>query len=148
MEKEEKEEEEEEEKRQAELLRAQNQLKKCLDDEDYTGAAAVKAYVSELMGADLCSQRRAASGSVLGQRLSSMETLTGRLSSIKDLGERLPDVCAPVRLEGVTLLAIGKISESPRNEKGAGKGEKGKKRQAGQEGEGSHAANPDPVLRR
>ena len=31
----------EEEKRQGELRRAQDQLKKCLEDEDYTGAAAV-----------------------------------------------------------------------------------------------------------
>ena len=92
------------------------------------------ANVGEFMGAELCSQRSAASGSVAGQRPSSMETLTGRLSSIKDLGERLPGVCAPVRLEGATLLAVGKISESPRHEKGAGKGEQGKKGKKGKKG--------------
>jgi protein-arginine kinase activator protein McsA len=34
-------EEEEEKQHQAELQRAQDQLKKCLENEDYTGAAAV-----------------------------------------------------------------------------------------------------------
>jgi hypothetical protein len=59
----EKEEEEEEEKkkkkkkkRQAELRRAQDQLKKCLEDGDYTGAAAVKANISALMSAEPCPQ--------------------------------------------------------------------------------------------
>ena len=43
--------EEEEKKRQAELRRAQDQLKKCLEDEDYTGAAAVKEKIAALMSA-------------------------------------------------------------------------------------------------
>jgi hypothetical protein len=42
-------EDEEEEKRQAELRTAQDQLKKCLDDEDYTGAAAVKENIAARM---------------------------------------------------------------------------------------------------
>ena len=44
-------EEEEEKKRQAELRRAQDQLKKCLEDVDYTGAAAVKEKIAALMSA-------------------------------------------------------------------------------------------------
>ena len=43
---------EEEEKRQAELRRAQDQLKKCLEDADYTGAAAAKEKISALMSAE------------------------------------------------------------------------------------------------
>ena len=50
-------EDEEEEKRQTELRRAQDQLKKCLEDEDYTGAAAVKENIAALMSAGPCSQR-------------------------------------------------------------------------------------------
>ena len=48
--------EEQEEKRQAELRRAQDQLKKCLEDRDYTGAAAVQANISALMSAEPCPQ--------------------------------------------------------------------------------------------
>jgi protein-arginine kinase activator protein McsA len=44
-------EEAEETKRQAELRRAQEQLKKCLEDEDYTGAAAVKEKIAALTSA-------------------------------------------------------------------------------------------------
>ena len=50
-------EDEEEEKRQAELCRAQDQLKKRLEDEDYTGAAAVKENIAALMSAGPGSQR-------------------------------------------------------------------------------------------
>ena len=42
-------EDEEEEKRQVELRRAQDQLKKCRDDEDYTGAAAEQENIAALM---------------------------------------------------------------------------------------------------
>ena len=49
--------EEEEDKRQAELSRVRDQLKKCLAEEDYTGAAAVKANIAALMSAEPCSQR-------------------------------------------------------------------------------------------
>ena len=53
---------EEEEKRQAELRRAQDQLKKCLEDEDYTGAAAVKENIAALMSVvvlgAVCDERR------------------------------------------------------------------------------------------
>jgi protein-arginine kinase activator protein McsA len=49
-------EDEEEEKRQAELRRAQDQLKKCLEDEDYTGAAAAKQNIAALRSAGPCSQ--------------------------------------------------------------------------------------------
>ena len=52
-----KDDEEEEEKRQAELRRAQDQLAKCLEDEDYTGAAAEQDKIAALMSADSCSQR-------------------------------------------------------------------------------------------
>ena len=52
----EEEKEEEEEKRQAELHRAQDQLKKCLEDEDYRGAAVAKANMTALMRAAPCSQ--------------------------------------------------------------------------------------------
>jgi len=55
-------EDEEEEKRQAELRRAQDQLKKCLEDEDYTGAAAVKENIAALMSVvvlgAVCDERR------------------------------------------------------------------------------------------
>ena len=43
--------EEEVKKRQAELRRAQDQLKKCLEDEDYMGAVAVKEKIAALMSA-------------------------------------------------------------------------------------------------
>ena len=61
VEKEEEDEEEEEEekkkKRQAKLLCAQDKLKKCLEDGNYTGAAAVKEKIAALMSAEPCSQR-------------------------------------------------------------------------------------------
>ena len=56
-EEEEDEEEVEEKKRQAELLCAQDMLKKCVEDKGYKGAAAVKANISALMSAETCSQR-------------------------------------------------------------------------------------------
>ena len=42
---------EDKEKREAELRRAQDQLKKSLEDVDYTGAAAVKEKIAALMSA-------------------------------------------------------------------------------------------------
>jgi DNA relaxase NicK len=42
---------EEEAKRHVELRRAQDQLKKCLEDVDYMGAAAVKEKIAALMSA-------------------------------------------------------------------------------------------------
>jgi protein-arginine kinase activator protein McsA len=130
---------EEEEKRRAELLRAQDQLKKCLEEEDYRGAAAAKENISTLMGAEPCSHRVAESGgNVAGIRHSSMETSQGELSSIENLAGRLPQVCLPVRLEGATLLSIGKVSDPPNNDKGKGQGkgqgEKGKKSKKGKKG--------------
>ena len=50
------EEDEEEEKRQAELRGAQDQLKRCLEDEDYTGAAALKKLVATFSSAESSSQ--------------------------------------------------------------------------------------------
>ena len=47
--------EEEEEKRQADLRRVKDQLKKCLEDEDYRGAAAAKENIATLMSAEPCS---------------------------------------------------------------------------------------------
>ena len=55
-EQEEEKEEQEKEKRQAELRHAQGQLKKCLEDEDYRGAAVAKANMTALMCAAPCSQ--------------------------------------------------------------------------------------------
>ena len=55
-EKDEEKEEEEEDKRQAELRHAQDKLKKCLEDEDYRGAAVAKANMTALMRAAPCSQ--------------------------------------------------------------------------------------------
>ena len=43
---------EEEEKRRAELLRAQEQLKKCLEKKDYRGAGAEQDNISALMSAE------------------------------------------------------------------------------------------------
>ena len=43
--------------RQAELRRAQDQLKKRFEEEDYTGVAAVKEKIGALMNAESCSQR-------------------------------------------------------------------------------------------
>ena len=40
-----------------ELRRAEDQLKKCLADEDYTGAAAAQGNIAALMSAEPCSQR-------------------------------------------------------------------------------------------
>ena len=132
---------EKEEKRQAELLRAQEQLKKCCEEEDYRGAAAAKEHISTLMGAEPCSHRAATSGAtVAGQRLSSIETSKGQLSSIEHLVGHLPQSCLPVRLEGVTLLSIGKVSDGPNNGKGKGQGkgqsEKGKRGKKGKKGKG------------
>ena len=45
-------EDDEEQKRQAELRRAEDQLQKCLADEDYTGAAAAKDKIAALMSAE------------------------------------------------------------------------------------------------
>jgi hypothetical protein len=62
-----------------------------------------------------------------------MATSKGKLSSIENLAGRVPQVCLPVCLESVTLLSIGKVSDPPSNhkgkgqEKGQGKGKKGKK---------------------
>ena len=50
-------EDDEEQKRQAELRRAQDQLQKCLADEDYTRAATAKGNIAALMSAEACSQR-------------------------------------------------------------------------------------------
>jgi len=148
-------EDEEEEKRQAELRRAQDQLRKCLEDEDYTRAAIVKEHIAALMRqAELrraqdqpkkrlepCSHRVAESGgTVEGQRHSSMETSKGELSSIEHLAEHLPKACRLVRLEGVTLLSIGKVSDAPNNGQGKGQGkgqsQKGKTGKKGKKGKG------------
>ena len=50
------EEKEKDEKREEELRRAQDQLKKCLEDEDYRGAAVAKANMTVLMSSAPCSQ--------------------------------------------------------------------------------------------
>ena len=94
------------------------------------------------MGAQPCSHRVAKSGgTVAGQRHSSMETSQGQLSSIEHLAGHLPQACLLVRLEGVTLLSIGKVSDLPNNHKGTGhgkgqgqKGNTGKKGKMGQDG--------------
>jgi hypothetical protein len=57
---------EEEEKRQAELRRVQDQLKKCLEDEDYTGAAAVKEHIAALMRQAKLRRGSAVTGTQLG----------------------------------------------------------------------------------
>ena len=75
------------------------------------------------MGAEPCSHRVAESGgTVAGQRHSSMETSKGELSSIEHLAGHLPKACLLVRLEGVTLLSIGKVSDAPNNGQGKGQG--------------------------
>ena len=143
---------EKEEKRRAELLRAQEQLKKCFEEEDYRGAAAAKEHISTLMGAEPCSHRVAKSGgTVAGQRHSSMETSKGQLSSIEHLAGHLPQACLLVRLEGVTLLSIGKVSERLLllNDKGKGQGkgqsEKGKKGKKGNKGKGMIEAGTQKI---
>ena len=98
---------EEQEQRRAGLLRAREQLKKCLQD------------ISALVGADPCSYRVAESGSIdAGRRHSGMVAWQGELSFIEYLVGRVPSACSPVRLEGVTLLSIGKVSRSQYNDQG------------------------------
>ena len=93
--------EEEQVQRRSGLLRAREQLKKCFAD------------ISALVGADQCSHRVAESGGIdAGRRHSPMDFSQGELSSIEVLVGRCPPECLPVRLEGVTLLAIGKVSDS------------------------------------
>ena len=46
------EDDEEEEKRHAQLRRVKDQLKKCLEDEDYMGAASVKENIAAIMSAE------------------------------------------------------------------------------------------------
>ena len=62
---------------------------------------------------------------------SSVEPLKGEVSSIEAFSGRLPQMCTPVRMEGVTLQCIGRVSENQNNDKGKGQskglGEKGKK---------------------
>ena len=87
------------------------------------------------MDAEPCSHRAAKSGgTVAGQRHSSMDTSKGQLSSIEHLVRHIPQACVLVRLEGVTVLSIGKVSDPPNNDKGKGQGKKGKK---GKKGKGA-----------
>ena len=60
MQEKEEEEKEQEEKRQADLRHAKGQLQKCLEEEDYAGAAAAKANLAKFMNAAPCSQRKIA----------------------------------------------------------------------------------------
>ena len=123
-----------EEKRQAQLRHARDELKKRLELQDYSGAATAKAHVITLTEDDPGSHRVAESDdSVAGRRPSAKGSSKGGFSSIENLFARFPQACSPVRLEGVTLLSIGKVSEPPYTDKGKGpgkgqgKGKKGKK---------------------
>ena len=69
------------EKRQAELRRAQDQLRKLLEEEDYTGAAAVKESIAALMSARPCSQT--ATGPI-----ASSATLTRHADAKRVVGEK------------------------------------------------------------
>ena len=124
----------EREKRQAQLRHARTQLKKCLELLDYRGAATAQAHITALTEDEPGSHRVAESDdSVAGRRPSAKGSSKGELSSIENLFARFPQACSPVRLEGVTLLSIGKVSEPPYTDKGKGpgkgqgKGKKGKK---------------------
>ena len=112
-------EEEEGERRRAGLLRAREQFKKCVQD------------ISALVGAEPCPYRVAESGSIdAGRSHSGMVAWQGELSFIDRLVGRVPSACSPVRLEGVTLLSIGKVSvQGMLPGKGQGKGKKGKRGQ-------------------
>ena len=80
-----------------------------LAKEDHSGAASAQEHISTLMGAEPCSHRAAVSGGTdAGRRHSAMDSSKGELSSIEYLVGRSPRACLPVRLEGVTLLSIGK----------------------------------------
>ena len=104
----------EREKRQAQLRHARTQLKKCLEVLDYRGAAIAQARIVALTEDEPGSHRVAESDdSVVGRRPSAKGALKGELISIENLFARFPQVSSPVRLEGVTLLSIGKVSEPP-----------------------------------
>ena len=126
-------------KHRTNLLRAKEQLEKCLEKEDYRGASAAQKIITTLMGAELCSHRVAETGgTVAPQRRSYMEASKGELSSIQYLADNLPKVCDPVCLENLTLLCIGKVSNPPNSDKGKGQGkgqsEKGNKGKKGKKG--------------
>ena len=125
------------EKRQAQLRHARAQLKKCLEVLDYSGAAIAKAQITALTEDEPGSHRVAESDdSVVGRRPSAKGALKGELMSIENLIARFPQVCSPVRLEGVTLLSIGKVSEPPYTDKGKGPGKGQSKGKKGKKGKG------------
>ena len=114
----------------------EEQRRAGLAKEGHRGAASAQEHISTLMGAEPCSHRVAVSGGTdAGRRHSAMDSSKGELSSIEYLVGRSPRACLPVRLEGVTLLSIGKVWDPPFNNqwpgqgKGRGKGKKGKKGQ-------------------
>ena len=83
-------------------------------------------------------ERDAGSGGIdAGRRHSAMDASRGELSSIEYLLGRCPPPRSPVRLEGVTLLSIGKVSGPTYNDRGKeqgmgrGKGKPGKKGKSG-----------------
>ena len=78
-----------------------------------------------------------------------METSKGVLTSLEKLAGCLPQSCQPVRLEGVTLLSKGVVSDPPSNDKGKGQGkgqgEKGKKGKKGIKGKGMIEASAQKI---
>ena len=74
-----------------------------------------------------------------------MEASKGELSSIENLAGRLPQACPPVRLEGVTMLSIGKVSDPPNNDKGKGQGKGQGKGKKGKKGKGMIEAGTQKI---
>ena len=125
---------EEETRRKAELRRAHDEVEKCFKLADYMGAATAEGKVAAHTSAEPCSQpshvaandgraqadclavsaagHGAASGPITDARNSGNAAQpNGERSFIESLVEGLAGTCMPVRLEGVTLLSIGKVSE-------------------------------------
>ena len=69
-------EDDEEQERQAELRRAQDQLQKCLQDQDYTGAADAQEKISALMSAVSTFFGRAASANSCFKKMRPRALLT------------------------------------------------------------------------
>ena len=84
------------------------------------------------------------SGNVADMRHPHTESSKGEFSSIEKLARSLPRPGVPVGLQGVTLLAIGKISDERINAKakgqGKGQGEKGHTGKKGKKGKGVNDA--------
>ena len=89
---------------------AQEQRGNCIGNVDYSGGASGQQHISTLVDAEACLHCLAESGgSVAGRCHSATHGFKGALSCIEYLVGRASHGSSLVRLEGVTLLSIGKV---------------------------------------